>query len=121
MRFLAAGVAALTVLALSVGKAPAAGSTALASAYSTHDSNGSMGCTGRPLRDDRLTFASLIVPCGAKVRFCIRRRCVVATRTDSGPYSSGRSFDLTLGVTHALGVPGSAYAWGVRAVSWERV
>lgn len=95
-------------------------STAIASAYSTADSPGVEGCTGRRLSDHTLTFASLIVPCGARVEFCIRRRCVVGRRTDSGPYIRGRSFDLTLGLVHALGFR-SVREWGVRTVTWRRL
>lgn len=93
---------------------------ATASAYSTADSPGVNGCTGRRLSDRTLTFASLIVPCGARVRFCVGRRCVVATRTDSGPYVGGRSFDLAMGTIAALGYA-SPQAFGVRTVSWRRV
>jgi hypothetical protein len=121
-----AGVAVLLVLALVPSPASAnldggAGwSRATASAYSTADSPGAEGCTGRRLSDRTLAFASLIVPCGARVRFCVRRHCVVATRTDSGPYVGGRTFDLTLGTVRALGFS-SASAFGVRAVAWRRV
>lgn len=93
--------------------------TAVASAYSTSDSPGVEGCTGRRLRDDTLTFASYAVPCGARVQFCHRGRCVVATRTDSGPHVRGRTFDLALGTVRALGVR-SAVTWGVRPVKWRR-
>lgn len=108
-----------------VAAPPASSSTdawryAQASAYSTADSPGTQGCTGRPLRDDRLTFASLSVPCGAHVRFCIGRRCVTAIRTDSGPYVRGRMFDLALGTVRALGFRTPA-AFGVRTVRWSRV
>lgn len=93
---------------------------ATASAYSTQDSPGVEGCTGRPLRDDTLTFASLIVPCGAHVRFCTGGRCVIARRTDSGPYAGGRSFDLALGTARALGFPTPA-SFGVRTLRWRRL
>lgn len=100
---------------------PAAGgwTIATASAYSTHDSPGTEACTGRRLRDDTLTFASRTVPCGARVIFCVRARCVRATRTDSGPYVDGRSFDLALGTVRALGFT-SPHAFGVRRVVWRR-
>lgn len=92
---------------------------ATASAYSTADSPGPQSCSGRPLRDDTLTFASYLVPCGGRVRFCLARRCVTATRTDSGPSVSGRSFDLALGTVRALGFR-SATHFGVRAIRWRR-
>lgn len=93
---------------------------ATASGYSTTDSPGVEGCTGRPLSDRTRTFASLIVPCGARVEFCSRRRCVIATRTDSGPYVAGRSFDLALGTLRALGYS-SPQSFGVRTVAWRRL
>lgn len=117
MRWLAIVPAALTALVL---LAPAHANRAVASAYSTADSPGTQGCTGRPLREDTLTFASLIVPCGARVQFCVGHQCVVATRTDSGPYVAGRSFDLALGTVRALGFT-SARQFGVREVSWRVV
>lgn len=95
-------------------------STAIASAYSTADSPGVEGCTGRRLSDHTRTFASLIVPCGARVQFCVRGRCVIGIRTDSGPYVAGRSFDLTLGLVRALGFA-SVSTFGVRTVHWRRI
>lgn len=116
-------VAAVASLALLVTAPIARASgwrTARASSYSTVDSPGTMGCTGTPLRDDRLTFASRdeVVACGARVRFCLRRRCVTATRTDSGPWVAGRDFDLAAATTRAL-CGCTARAWGVRAVHWR--
>lgn len=92
----------------------------IASAYSTADSPGTQACTGRRLDDVARTFASLSVPCGARVRFCANGRCITATRTDSGPYVAGRAFDLALGTVHALGFR-SARDFGVRAIRWRRV
>jgi rare lipoprotein A len=115
--YLAVAAALIAVGALAV---PARGAVASASAYSTADSPGVEGCTGRHLSDRTLTFASLIVPCGARVRICVGRRCVVATRTDSGPYVAGRSFDLAFGTIRALGFS-SPRAFGVRTITWTRL
>lgn len=93
---------------------------AWASAYSPETSGSTNGCDGSRLHDADLTFASLIVPCGAHVRFCIRNRCVIGTRKDSGPYIRGRLFDLNLGLVRALGF-NSCAAFGVRQVVWSRV
>jgi hypothetical protein len=111
-------VLALLLLALSAAARAISASSwrwSIASAYSSADSPGTQGCTGRRLRDDTRTFANLIVPCGARVRFCTSRGCVTATRTDSGPYVTGRSFDLALGTVRALGFHTPA-AFGVRTI-----
>lgn len=44
-------------------------------------------------------------PCGAKVRFCHYGRCVIGEREDSGPYVTGRTFDLTPSLKASLGCP----------------
>lgn len=93
---------------------------AIASAYSAESSGALNGCDGSRLHDGDLTFAALIVPCGARVRFCIGRRCVDAVRRDSGPYVAGRAFDLNLGIVRALGFRSCA-AFGVRRVAWRRL
>jgi len=114
--------AILLVLWLSrVAGATSSSSTAIASVYTSSSAPGRMACTGERVDDGARTFASLIVPCGARVRFCRLdgRRCVIARRTDSGPFVAGRSFDLTLGVVDALGYAGLEF--GVRAIRWERV
>jgi hypothetical protein len=41
--------------------------------------------------------------CGAKVRFCYRKRCVTGVREDSGPYVASRTFDLTPSLKADLG------------------
>lgn len=48
-------------------------------------------------------FASLILPCGARVRFCHGSSCVVGTMDDHGPYVAGRTFDLNGALKDALG------------------
>lgn len=93
--------------------------TATASAYSAESSGTTNGCDGSPLHDADLTVATFLVPCGARIRICLGRRCVTATRKDSGPYAPGRQLDLNLGVVRALGFPSCA-AFGVRTVTWSR-
>lgn len=116
------GLALVAIALVSVDRALSASSWrwSTASAYSTADSPGTEVCTGRRLSDHTRTFASLIVPCGARVEFCAGGRCVTALRTDSGPYVAGRSFDLALGTVRALGF-GSAREFGVRTLRWRRV
>jgi hypothetical protein len=122
LRLLSFTVAAFAIAVLLSPGARAAGrqQLAVASAYSAESSGSTNGCDGSRLHDADLSFASLIVPCGARVRFCIRRRCVVGVRRDSGPYVPGRSFDLNLGIVRALGFS-SCLSFGVRTVSWSRV
>lgn len=50
--------------------------------------------------------ATLIAPCGTKFKICNNGACVIATRDDSGPYVSGRTFDLGLTTRAALGCAG---------------
>lgn len=94
--------------------------TAVASAYSRHSSGPTNGCDGSRLHDRDLSVATFLVPCGARLRICLGRRCVTATRRDSGPYVAGRDIDLNLGVVRALGVSSCA-AWGVRPITWRRL
>jgi hypothetical protein len=44
-------------------------------------------------------------PCGQRVRFCYRSRCVIGRREDSGPYVAGRLFDLTASLKESLRCP----------------
>jgi hypothetical protein len=53
-----------------------------------------------------MRFASLILRCGTRVRFCYRHRCVTATMADHGPYVPGRTFDLNVNLRGALGCSG---------------
>ena len=87
-------------------------SSALASYYSTDGTSGGCGMANGPA-----TFAALIVPCGSRVQFCRAGACVSGTRTDSGPYVAGRSFDLSTEMASALGFA----AAGVARVSWRLV
>lgn len=45
------------------------------------------------------------LPCGSRVRFCFRGRCVKATVRDRGPYIAGRTWDLDVRLQRALGFP----------------
>lgn len=92
--------------------ATAGWSSAVASYYGTDGTSGGCGMSNGPS-----TFASLIVPCGARVEFCRAGACVTGTRTDSGPYIAGRSFDLSSEMASALGFTSA----GVASVQWRRV
>jgi rare lipoprotein A (peptidoglycan hydrolase) len=93
--------------------APASGwRSAVASYYGTDGTSGGCGMANGPL-----TFASLIVPCGSQVQFCRGGACVTGTRTDSGPYIAGRSFDLSTEMASTLGFTSA----GVASVNWRLV
>lgn len=90
-----------------------------ASMYSWEDGGSrAQGCPHTPpLSDSDITFASggaypptPGVACDDRVEFCFHRgrtRCVVATRTDSGPYANWPAhFDLNIGAAAALKFPG---------------
>jgi hypothetical protein len=47
-------------------------------------------------------FASLILRCGTRVRFCRGRSCATAAMSDHGPYVAGRTFDLNANLRSAL-------------------
>jgi rare lipoprotein A (peptidoglycan hydrolase) len=99
--------------AASQASAPASGwRSAVASYYSTAGTSGGCGMANGPF-----TFASLIVPCGSQVQFCRGGACVTGTRTDSGPYIAGRSFDLSTEMASALGFTSA----GVASVKWRLV
>lgn len=119
LRPLAIIAAAITVAALAPLARALSRATAVASAYSRESSGPRNGCDGSPLHDPDITVATFLVPCGARIRICLGRRCVVAVRKDSGPYAAGRQLDLNLGVVRALGFPTCA-AFGVRTVTWSR-
>lgn len=92
---------------------------ARASAYDGSDEGNA--CTGFPQTQvTTLSIGTNLIPCGARMRICVKNRCVVAQRRDTGPFISGRTIDVNIGVAHALGF-GGVYEWGVRNVRWERV
>lgn len=94
---------------------------AVASAYSAASTGSTrQGCPGAPpLTDSARSVATFLVPCGRRLVVCYRSRCVVARRTDSGPFVAGRQIDLNVGAARALGAT-SALGWGVRVVRWRR-
>jgi hypothetical protein len=53
-----------------------------------------------------LGVATLIAPCGSRIRICKGSACIVAIRDDSGPYAGGRTFDLNASSRAALGCAG---------------
>jgi hypothetical protein len=75
--------------------------TAVASWYAEH---GAGACGLGPDVQSGYRFASLILRCGTQIRICYRG-CVVATMADHGPYVSGRTFDLNVGLRAAIGCP----------------
>jgi len=85
-------------------------STALASYYTLHGG----GACGVGDVQSGYRFASLILPCGARVRFC-KRRCVTATMSDHGPYVNGRTFDLNVNLKYAIGCEPLCY------LKWRRL
>lgn len=56
---------------------------------------------------------------GTKIQFCWRRRCVIATVDDHGPYVAGRAWDLNEPAARAVGLIQSGR--GYAAMSWRRV
>ncbi|HEY2201101.1 MAG TPA: hypothetical protein VGH56_04380 [Solirubrobacteraceae bacterium] len=75
--------------------------SALASYY---DLSGTGAC-GAPAQSG-YQFASLILPCGARIVICNGSTCVTATMDDHGPYVAGRTFDLNVNLKDALGCDG---------------
>jgi hypothetical protein len=85
--------------------------TALASWYAEHGT----GACGVGDVQSGYRFASLILPCGARVRFCHgSTSCVTAVMSDHGPYVSGRTFDLNANLRDALSC--SDLCW----IKWRR-
>lgn len=63
------------------------------------------GACGAPAQSG-YAFASLILPCGARIVICNGSTCVTATMNDHGPYVAGRTFDLNVPLKDALGCGG---------------
>lgn len=115
---------AAAVLALGAAVAPAGTKPrwqhANASWYSWRSTGSTtQGCPGAPpLADSHLSLATELVACGTRVQVCYRR-CVIATRTDSGPFLHGlyvpswRAFDLNVATAHAIGLT------GVQTIRWR--
>lgn len=63
-----------------------------------------IGSCGVPAQSG-YAFASLFLPCGARVLMCHGTTCVTATMDDHGPYVAGRTFDLNVALKDTLGCP----------------
>lgn len=63
-----------------------------------------LGCGGT-LTPGTAGVAHKSLPCGSRVRICLRR-CVTTRVIDRGPYVAGRTFDLTAPVRDAIGMGG---------------
>jgi rare lipoprotein A len=62
---------------------------------------------GGTLQPGTVGVAHKALPCGTKVRLCVRR-CITVSVIDRGPYVAGRTFDLTAPVRDAVGMAGVA-------------
>jgi rare lipoprotein A (peptidoglycan hydrolase) len=62
---------------------------------------------GGTLEPGTAGVAHKTLPCGTRVRLCLRR-CVTTRVIDRGPYVAGRTFDLTAPVRDAIGMSGVA-------------
>jgi hypothetical protein len=86
-------------------------SGAIASYYTTEGT----GACGFGTVQTGYRFASLILPCGAIVRFCRGSVCINGEMADHGPYIAGRTFDFNYNMKNALGCGGICY------VTWRRL
>ena len=77
--------------------------SAVASWYAEH---GAGACGLGPDVQSGYRFASLILRCGTRVRFCRAGRCREAIMADHGPYIAGRTFDLNAALARALDCSG---------------
>lgn len=84
---------------------------AIASWYDTEG----VGACGYGTVQTGYRFASLILPCGAIVRFCHGSLCIDGEMADHGPYVAGRTFDFNVNMKNALGCGGVCY------VTWRRL
>jgi hypothetical protein len=82
---------------------------------SWYDEHGPGACNLGPDVQTGYRFASLILRCGTRVRFCHNSRCATATMADHGPYITGRTFDLNYQLHDAIDCP------GVCTVRWQIV
>jgi rare lipoprotein A (peptidoglycan hydrolase) len=78
---------------------------AQASWYGPADSGGDLACTGQPLTSSVMELANKTLPCGTRVRVCLRRAgpCRTVRVEDRGPYVAGREYDLSEGLARAIG------------------
>lgn len=84
---------------------------AIASYYTTEGT----GACGFGTVQTGYRFASLILPCGAIVRFCHGSTCINGEMADHGPYISGRTFDFNYNMKNALG------CGGICSITWRRL
>jgi len=59
---------------------------------------------GKVLRPGTVGVAHKTLPCGTRVLIGYRGRYVMTTVIDRGPYGAGRSWDLTLAASNAIGM-----------------
>jgi hypothetical protein len=84
---------------------------AIASYYTTEGT----GACGFGTVQTGYRFASLFLPCGARVLFCRGATCITGEMADHGPYIAGRSFDFNWNMKNALGCGGVCF------VTWRRL
>jgi len=72
--------------------------------------HGQTTASGSIFNQHSLTAAHKTLPFGTKLKVCLKR-CAVVTVTDRGPYSPGRSLDVSLGTAKRIGLvkPGVAH------------
>lgn len=83
---------------------------ALASVYGEAgdgSAGGPLACGGQ-LTPGLMEVANKELPCWTRVRVCFRR-CVTVPVRDRGPYVAGRSFDLSVAVRDAIGMPDGVF------------
>jgi hypothetical protein len=68
----------------------------------------------------RYGFASLFLPCGARIRMRGPAGTVIAVNQDRGPYVPGRTFDLNPGLKRALGCSDLCAVTWIRWRLWIR-
>jgi rare lipoprotein A len=68
------------------------------------DFEGKPMANGHPFRRHALTAASRVIPLGERVRVRYRRKTILVTITDRGPYVSGRIIDLSEAAAARLGI-----------------
>lgn len=64
-----------------------------------------MACTGATLTSSTQGVANKSLPCGTRVRVCLRG-CVDVRVVDRGPFIAGRGWDLTEATARAVGFLG---------------
>ncbi len=135
----AAALAALAILVLGAGSAPASpgGASPVASApageelvFSPFRSAGASWygpglygnktACGQTLRATTIGVAHRNLPCGTMVKFVYEGHAVVAPVIDRGPYVKGRAWDLTAAASEALEFEGVGMVRYAVALSFAR-